>query len=147
MKNQAITRRKFISHGLAATATFFIVPRFVLGGKNYVPPSDRIVLGFIGTGKQATGLQNVSITKRCHGSCRLRCGKLLERFKKSSEEFYAANRLENTTAALPSRLLNPFTQGDRRCGNFNTRPLACTQTVDAAKSGKTFIAKSRWRIP
>ena len=34
-----------------------IVPRFVLGGKGYTPPSDLISIGFIGTGKQAFGLK------------------------------------------------------------------------------------------
>lgn len=35
---------------------FVIVPRYVLGGKGYTAPSDKIGLGFIGTGKQARGL-------------------------------------------------------------------------------------------
>ncbi len=34
------------------------MPRHVLGGKNYVAPSDKVGLGFIGTGKQARGLVN-----------------------------------------------------------------------------------------
>jgi len=50
-----ITRRKFI-RGAAALSAFSIVPRFVLGGSGYLPPSDKINLGFIGTGKQSIGL-------------------------------------------------------------------------------------------
>src|ERR1700761_3194207 len=52
----AISRRKFIEK-TAVLSTFMIVPRFVLGGKGYTAPSDLITLGFIGAGKQATGLK------------------------------------------------------------------------------------------
>ena len=52
----AINRRKFIEKASVLSA-FMIVPRFVLGGKGYTAPSDLITLGFIGTGKQAGGLQ------------------------------------------------------------------------------------------
>ncbi len=55
MKNN---RRKFLADAAKATLAFTIVPRFVLGGKGYLPPSDRINLGFIGTGKQGRGLLN-----------------------------------------------------------------------------------------
>jgi predicted dehydrogenase len=52
----AMNRRKFIEKASAISA-FMIVPRFVLGGKGHTAPSDLITLGFIGTGKQAGGLQ------------------------------------------------------------------------------------------
>lgn len=51
------TRRKFIKNTTALSA-LFIVPRYVLGGKGFVPPSDRITLGFIGNGRQGNGLLN-----------------------------------------------------------------------------------------
>ena len=51
-----IDRRNFLKTTAKATVAFTIIPRFVLGGKGYVPPSDKIVLGFIGTGKQGRGL-------------------------------------------------------------------------------------------
>jgi hypothetical protein len=51
----AISRRKFLEKA-AVVSAFMIVPRFVLG-KGYTAPSDLITLGFIGTGKQAGGLQ------------------------------------------------------------------------------------------
>lgn len=51
-----INRRKFLEKASVISA-FMIVPRFVLGGKGYTAPSDLITLGFIGTGKQAGGLQ------------------------------------------------------------------------------------------
>ncbi len=53
MKN---SRRKFLTNSIKAGIAFTIVPRFVLGGRGYVAPSDKLNLGFIGTGKQARGL-------------------------------------------------------------------------------------------
>jgi predicted dehydrogenase len=44
-------RRKFVKQGLQAALAFTIVPRFVLG-KGYIAPSDKLNLGYIGTGKQ-----------------------------------------------------------------------------------------------
>ena len=43
-------RRTFISRTAAAGASFFIVPRHVLGGGGYVPPSDRLNIAGIGAG-------------------------------------------------------------------------------------------------
>jgi len=51
-----MNRRKFIEKS-AVLSAFMIVPRFVLGGKGYIAPSDMITLGHIGTGKQAFGLK------------------------------------------------------------------------------------------
>jgi predicted dehydrogenase len=47
-KTNLLTRREFVG---TATA-FMIVPRHVLGGPGYVPPSDRITLAAIGMGHQ-----------------------------------------------------------------------------------------------
>src|ERR1700721_2588175 len=61
MKNQVqsrkliaslVSRRKFIGQTAAAAIGFTIVPRRVLGGAGYVPPSDKGDLGFIGGGAQ-----------------------------------------------------------------------------------------------
>ena len=49
------TRRAFFRTSLAALAGITIVPRRVLGGPGFVAPSDRITLGYIGTGRQARG--------------------------------------------------------------------------------------------
>ncbi|RYZ33263.1 MAG: gfo/Idh/MocA family oxidoreductase, partial [Sphingobacteriales bacterium] len=45
-------RRKFVELSAAAAAGITIVPRHVLGGKNYIPPSDKITLAYIGTGTE-----------------------------------------------------------------------------------------------
>ncbi|WP_026904403.1 Gfo/Idh/MocA family protein [Pedobacter glucosidilyticus] len=60
MKNQEkeitnVSRRKFLASA-ATLSAFMIVPRFVLG-KGFVAPSDKINLGFIGTGKQSITLR------------------------------------------------------------------------------------------
>ena len=51
------SRRRFIQQSALAAASFFIVPRHVLG-RGYTAPSDLFNIGFIGTGKQARGLLN-----------------------------------------------------------------------------------------
>ena len=51
MKN--ISRRRFLKAGALGLSSFMIIPRNALGGTGFLAPSDQIVLGFIGTGKQA----------------------------------------------------------------------------------------------
>jgi predicted dehydrogenase len=55
-KGTPISRRKFIGNA-AALSAFFIVPRHVLGGVDYIAPSDKTTLGWIGAGRQALTLQ------------------------------------------------------------------------------------------
>ena len=45
-------RRRFVEVTATAALGFTIVPRYVLGGKNYIPPSDKINLAYIGIGTQ-----------------------------------------------------------------------------------------------
>ncbi|WP_031525799.1 Gfo/Idh/MocA family protein [Dyadobacter crusticola] len=51
-----LNRRDFLKAG-AVVSSFMIVPRHVLG-KGFTAPSDKIVFGFIGCGRQAGGLRN-----------------------------------------------------------------------------------------
>jgi predicted dehydrogenase len=44
------SRRDFIKKTALASAGFFIVPRFVLGGKGFIAPSDRLIVAGIGVG-------------------------------------------------------------------------------------------------
>jgi predicted dehydrogenase len=46
------SRRKFLGGAASAVAGLSIVPRHVLGGPGYVPPSDKINIAFIGVGSQ-----------------------------------------------------------------------------------------------
>ena len=55
-KRLNLSRRSFVKNTIGAAVAITIIPRHVMGGKGYIAPSDRITLGFIGTGKQARGL-------------------------------------------------------------------------------------------
>lgn len=50
--SKKINRRDFLGSAAAASLAITIVPRQVLGGSGYVPPSDKITLGYIGCGTQ-----------------------------------------------------------------------------------------------
>jgi predicted dehydrogenase len=47
-----VSRRKFLAQSATAALAFTIVPRRVLGGTGYVPPSDKVNIAFIGVGAQ-----------------------------------------------------------------------------------------------
>lgn len=53
-----MNRKDFLKNTMLAAAGLTIVPRHVLGGTNFLAPSDRINLGYIGTGKQVRTLLN-----------------------------------------------------------------------------------------
>src|SRR5882757_517855 len=44
------SRREFLKKGTIAAAGFMIVPRFVLGGKGFIAPSDRLLIAGVGAG-------------------------------------------------------------------------------------------------
>ena len=44
------SRRDFIKNSALAVGTFMIVPRYVLGGKGYTAPSDKLVIAGVGAG-------------------------------------------------------------------------------------------------
>ncbi|UCG26893.1 MAG: Gfo/Idh/MocA family oxidoreductase [Bacteroidales bacterium] len=48
------TRRSFIKRSSSVVAGLSIVPRYVLGGRNFIPPSDKITVACIGVGSQGT---------------------------------------------------------------------------------------------
>ncbi len=63
-KPTTTSRRGFIKSG-AAAASFFIVPRYVLGGPGYTPPSDRLNLAAIGAGgKGISDIRHASVNGR-----------------------------------------------------------------------------------
>jgi predicted dehydrogenase len=51
-RGSRISRRAFLGSSGIAAAAFNIVPRHVLGGYGFVPPSEKINIAFIGTGSQ-----------------------------------------------------------------------------------------------
>lgn len=44
------SRRDFLKNTAVAAASFMIVPRYVLGGKGFIAPSDRLVIASVGVG-------------------------------------------------------------------------------------------------
>ena len=50
--SKKINRREFIGKAAATAATITILPRHVLGGPGFVPPSDKITVANIGCGTQ-----------------------------------------------------------------------------------------------
>ena len=55
MKLKAISRREFIKRAALASASLAIVPRRVLGGRGYIPPSDELTKAVIGVGGMGRG--------------------------------------------------------------------------------------------
>lgn len=49
-KKADASRRDFIKNSAVAAATFMIVPRYVLGGKGFIAPSDRLTIAGVGVG-------------------------------------------------------------------------------------------------
>src|SRR5580693_3116740 len=94
------SRRKFIKSTLQTSAAFTIIPRFVMGGKGLIPPSDQITIGFVGTGKQARGLAD-SFAPKCKiiAGSEVDSQKLLL-FKKVVETSYAKSQNKETYKAV-----------------------------------------------
>jgi predicted dehydrogenase len=60
-KDSTMTRRDFMGKTAMATAAFTIVPRFVLGGRGYQAPSDKLNIACVGAGGQGrSDVKNVS---------------------------------------------------------------------------------------
>lgn len=51
-KTTEISRRQVLRGAATSAASFLIVPRHVLGGAGYVPPSDKVTIASIGLGRQ-----------------------------------------------------------------------------------------------
>ncbi|MCP5518494.1 MAG: Gfo/Idh/MocA family oxidoreductase [Verrucomicrobiales bacterium] len=51
-KDRRISRRRFVQTGLGAIAAATVVPRHVLGGPRFVPPSEKVNIALIGAGGQ-----------------------------------------------------------------------------------------------
>ena len=85
---RGVSRRQFLGTGLAAAAAITIIPRHVLGGNGFIAASDQVVLGFIGTGKQARGLMgNFARRAKVIAGCDVYERKLAQ-FKYNTEQQY-----------------------------------------------------------
>jgi predicted dehydrogenase len=52
LSGSTVSRRKFLAQAGAAGLGISIIPRYVLGGPGYVPPSDKLNIAFVGVGSQ-----------------------------------------------------------------------------------------------
>ena len=52
--SSGLSRREFLKRGTLAVPAITLVPRYVLGGKGYVPPSDTVYIAGIGVGGKGT---------------------------------------------------------------------------------------------
>lgn len=52
LSSHLLSRREFLAQSATVAAGFSIVPRHVLGGSGFVPPSDKVNIAFIGVGAQ-----------------------------------------------------------------------------------------------
>ena len=52
MSSSEIDRRRFLEKAAGTAAAFTILPRHVLGGPQFVAPSDKLNLDYIGLGTQ-----------------------------------------------------------------------------------------------
>ena len=52
LPSSTVSRRKFLAQAGAAGLGISIIPRYVLGGLGYVPPSDKVNIAFVGVGSQ-----------------------------------------------------------------------------------------------
>ncbi len=50
LESSSLSRRKFLKNAGLTAAAFTILPRFVLGGKGFIPPSDTLYIAGIGVG-------------------------------------------------------------------------------------------------
>lgn len=62
-RKEATNRRKFLKNSLAIAAGITIVPRHVLGGRGYIPPSDQLTKAIIGVGGMGSGHVSYEGTK------------------------------------------------------------------------------------
>jgi len=56
LKHILMDRRDFMVKSALGAGAITIIPRHVMGGPGYLAPSDRIMLGYMGVGKQSLGL-------------------------------------------------------------------------------------------
>ena len=132
-----MSRRQFLGTGLAAAAAFTIIPRHVLGGNGFIPPSDQITLGFIGTGKQARGLLgDFSKKAKIIAGCDVDSRKL-EHFKKLATDRYAAQGLSGYEIKTYKDFRDLLKNKDIEAVVIATPDhWHAIQTIESAKAGK-----------
>jgi predicted dehydrogenase len=87
MSKRSMTRRSFIHAGALAAGAMSIVPRHVLGGQGFTPPSEQLTKAVIGVGGMGRGhLKTVNPTSRLLAVCDVDENHLKEALKQSGSE-------------------------------------------------------------
>jgi hypothetical protein len=63
------SRRHFLKTAAATVSTFNIVPRHVLGGPRFVPPSEKVNVAIIGTGGKGGRMCGISSNSMMPDHC------------------------------------------------------------------------------
>ncbi len=85
-KNDGMSRRKFIGSMAATTAAFTIVPRHVLGGNGYTPPSEKLNIAIIGAGGKGRSDMYAVSTENIVALCDVDDRKVAETLKRTKED-------------------------------------------------------------
>ena len=108
LRKKNISRRQFLSGAVATAAAFTVVPRHVLGGSGYTPPSEKVNVACIGTGVQGiivmkkflrdSDVQVVAVCDVNKGSSDYRGGETAGRepAKELVENYYAEQKSAGT---------------------------------------------------
>jgi len=75
-------RRSFLSKSAVAGAGLIVIPRYVMGGKGYVAPSDKLNIAAIGSGGMGAGNINNSSSQNIMALCDVDFERAAETFKK-----------------------------------------------------------------
>ena len=86
-ENNVLSRRRFLGYSALGLTGLTILPSWVIADGTRIAPSDRVVLGFIGVGRQ--GVSDFNSFSRCPGVQVVACSDVdqlkRERFKKKAE--------------------------------------------------------------
>ncbi len=131
-QHQKIGRREFLAAASGTVAAFTIVPRQVMGGAKHVAPSEKINVGYIGTGTQ--GIRNMMGALR---SPELRIVSVCDPNKDSSDYVaWSRNEVRNKIRAFLNK--PKWGEGQRgcRCGREVGREIVDSYYAMSTASGK-----------
>lgn len=94
-EKEALSRRKFLGYSALGLAGMTILPSWVMANGQRIAPSDRVVLGFIGVGRQ--GLSDFNSFSKCPGVQVVACCDVdqikRERFKRKVEAWQKTSNM------------------------------------------------------
>ena len=108
LNRNTITRRDFLGTSALATAAFTIVPRRVLGGPGYVPPSDKLNIACVGVGGKGRSDVFSAGTENIVALCDVddeQMAKTLQHARESTENPAYADMLQRATKYRDFRIM------------------------------------------